>query len=81
MHMRIFNTGIIPKMFLHIIATRNHATFQYCTSGSCNSRCLTVVLIYYRMAAKGNLPSVQLSALENMHYSHMIRFDNAKEAK
>ncbi|KAJ1698650.1 hypothetical protein LUZ63_007162 [Rhynchospora breviuscula] len=35
----------------------------------------------YKLAAKGNLPSVQLSALENMHYSHMIRFDNDKEAK
>ncbi|KAL6965580.1 hypothetical protein U1Q18_036634, partial [Sarracenia purpurea var. burkii] len=28
-----------------------------------------------------NLPSAQLSALENMHYSHMIRFDNVEEAR
>ncbi|CAK7355042.1 unnamed protein product [Dovyalis caffra] len=35
----------------------------------------------YRIAVKANLPSVQLSALENMHYSHMIRFDNKEEAR
>ncbi|KAG2306175.1 hypothetical protein Bca52824_025923 [Brassica carinata] len=35
----------------------------------------------YRIALKANLPSVQLSALEHMHYSHMIRFGNAKEAR
>ncbi|KAK4416756.1 protein TONSOKU [Sesamum alatum] len=35
----------------------------------------------YRMAVKGNLPSLQLSALENMHYSYMIRFDDAEEAR
>ncbi|KAG5241972.1 protein TONSOKU [Salix suchowensis] len=35
----------------------------------------------YRIAVNGNLPSVQLSALENMHYSHMIRFDNEEEAR
>ncbi|KAG0492321.1 hypothetical protein HPP92_005719 [Vanilla planifolia] len=35
----------------------------------------------YRMAIKGNLPSVQLSALDNMHYSYMIRFDNVEEAR
>ncbi|KAL0332700.1 UNVERIFIED_CONTAM: protein TONSOKU [Sesamum calycinum] len=33
------------------------------------------------MAVKGNLPSLQLSALENMHYSYMIRFDDAEEAR
>ncbi|KAK6117535.1 hypothetical protein DH2020_048714 [Rehmannia glutinosa] len=33
------------------------------------------------IAVKGNLSSLQLSALENMHYSHMIRFDNAEEAR
>ncbi|XP_047327706.1 protein TONSOKU [Impatiens glandulifera] len=35
----------------------------------------------YRIAVKANLPSVQLSALENMHYCHMIRFDNVDEAR
>ncbi|XP_072952693.1 protein TONSOKU isoform X2 [Typha angustifolia] len=35
----------------------------------------------YRIAVQGNLPSVQLSALDNMHYSHMIRFDNVEEAR
>ncbi|XP_062147613.1 protein TONSOKU [Alnus glutinosa] len=35
----------------------------------------------YRIAIEANLPSVQLSALENMHYSHMIRFDNVEEAR
>ncbi|XP_068667550.1 protein TONSOKU [Aristolochia californica] len=35
----------------------------------------------YRLAVEGNLPYLQISALENMHYSHMIRFDNAVEAR
>lgn len=35
----------------------------------------------YRIAGEAKLPSVQLSALENMHYSHMIRFDNVEEAR
>ncbi|RLM80797.1 protein TONSOKU isoform X2 [Panicum miliaceum] len=35
----------------------------------------------YRIAVEGDLPNVQLSALENMHYSHMVRFDNIEEAK
>ncbi|XVE86577.1 hypothetical protein DITRI_Ditri18aG0044600 [Diplodiscus trichospermus] len=35
----------------------------------------------YRIAAEAKLPSVQLSALENMHYSCMIRFDNVEEAR
>ncbi|XP_010025556.2 protein TONSOKU [Eucalyptus grandis] len=35
----------------------------------------------YRIAVEANLISVQLSALENMHYSHMIRFDNVEEAR
>ncbi|CAN6572828.1 unnamed protein product [Malus baccata var. baccata] len=35
----------------------------------------------YRLAVEANLPSVQLMALENMHYSHMIRFDNVEEAR
>ncbi|XP_076941342.1 protein TONSOKU-like [Bidens hawaiensis] len=35
----------------------------------------------YRIAREANLLSVQLSALENMHYSHMIRFDNHEEAR
>ncbi|KAK9111313.1 hypothetical protein Scep_018832 [Stephania cephalantha] len=32
-------------------------------------------------SVEANLPAVQISALENMHYSHMIRFDNVEEAK
>ncbi|KAK6922850.1 Tetratricopeptide repeat [Dillenia turbinata] len=32
-------------------------------------------------AFEENNPSIQLSALENMHYSNMIRFDNVEEAK
>lgn len=35
----------------------------------------------YRIALQAKLPSVQLSALENMHYSQMIRFDNVEEAR
>ncbi|XP_021899947.1 protein TONSOKU [Carica papaya] len=35
----------------------------------------------YRIGTEAKLPSVQLSALENMHYSHMIRFDNVIEAR
>ncbi|XP_059644880.1 protein TONSOKU [Cornus florida] len=35
----------------------------------------------YRIAVKANVPSVQLSALENMHYSNMIRFENVEEAR
>ncbi|KAK2656121.1 hypothetical protein Ddye_009173 [Dipteronia dyeriana] len=35
----------------------------------------------YRIAVEANLPSVQLSALENMHYSHMIRFDDIEKAR
>ncbi|KAK3211640.1 hypothetical protein Dsin_016346 [Dipteronia sinensis] len=35
----------------------------------------------YRIAVEANLPSLQLSALENMHYSNMIRFDNIEEAR
>ncbi|KAK4393815.1 protein TONSOKU [Sesamum angolense] len=38
-------------------------------------------LFKIKMAVKGNLPSLQLSALENMHYSYMIRFDDAEEAR
>ncbi|KAI3451497.1 hypothetical protein Pfo_008162 [Paulownia fortunei] len=33
------------------------------------------------IAVNGKLSSLQLSALENMHYSHMIRFDDAEEAR
>ncbi|TVU28893.1 hypothetical protein EJB05_20430 [Eragrostis curvula] len=33
------------------------------------------------IAVEGDLPKVQLNALENMHYIHMIRFDNIEEAK
>ncbi|PPD74456.1 hypothetical protein GOBAR_DD28619 [Gossypium barbadense] len=33
------------------------------------------------IAVEAKLPSIQLSALENMHYSHMIRFDNVEEAR
>lgn len=33
------------------------------------------------IALQAKRPSVQLSALENMHYSQMIRFDNIEEAR
>ncbi|KAE8705157.1 protein TONSOKU-like isoform X2 [Hibiscus syriacus] len=33
------------------------------------------------IATEAKLPSIQLSALENMHYSHMIRSDNVEEAR
>ncbi|KAK1276452.1 Protein TONSOKU [Acorus gramineus] len=35
----------------------------------------------YRISVQGNLLSVQMSALNNMHYSQMIRFDNVEEAR
>ncbi|KAJ8504389.1 hypothetical protein OPV22_005275 [Ensete ventricosum] len=35
----------------------------------------------YRIAVQGNLLTVQMTALDNMHYSHMIRFDNVDEAR
>lgn len=35
----------------------------------------------YEIALQANLPSVQLSALENMHYSQMIRFDNVEKGR
>ncbi|KAL5976342.1 hypothetical protein ACLOJK_020673 [Asimina triloba] len=35
----------------------------------------------YRIAVEGKLHSIQVSALENMHYSQMIRFDNIEEAR
>ncbi|XVF61874.1 hypothetical protein PTKIN_Ptkin08bG0169300 [Pterospermum kingtungense] len=35
----------------------------------------------YRIAVEAKLPSIQLSALENVHYSQMIRFDNVEEAR
>ncbi|KAJ8774873.1 hypothetical protein K2173_018132 [Erythroxylum novogranatense] len=35
----------------------------------------------YRIASEAKLPTIQLTALENMHYSHMIRFDNVDEAR
>ncbi|CAH2053367.1 unnamed protein product [Thlaspi arvense] len=34
-----------------------------------------------RIALEANLLSVQISALEHMHYSHMIRFGNAKQSR
>lgn len=39
------------------------------------------VIMSRRIGTEAKLPSVQLSALENMHYSHMIRFDNVIEAR
>lgn len=44
---------------------------------------ISVVILFLccRIACEANLLSVQLSALENMHYSHMIRFDNHEEAR
>nr|BAD19291.1 putative BRUSHY1 [Oryza sativa Japonica Group]BAD19549.1 putative BRUSHY1 [Oryza sativa Japonica Group] len=41
-------------------------------------QCLYTLLL---IAVKGGLSNVQLDALENMHYSHMVRFDNIEEAK
>ncbi|XP_015955901.1 protein TONSOKU isoform X1 [Arachis duranensis] len=35
----------------------------------------------YRIAVEAQLPDIQLSALENMHYSNMIRFDDESETK
>ncbi|XP_071722199.1 LOW QUALITY PROTEIN: protein TONSOKU [Rutidosis leptorrhynchoides] len=35
----------------------------------------------YRISREANLLSVQLSALQNMHYCHMIRFDNMEIAR
>ncbi|XP_027181634.1 protein TONSOKU-like [Coffea eugenioides] len=35
----------------------------------------------YRIAVEANMPSAQLSALENMHYSQMIRFDDVDKAR
>jgi len=41
----------------------------------------TELLSFYRIAIQGNLLELQKAALENMHYSQMIRFDNAEEAR
>ncbi|KAL9245674.1 hypothetical protein vseg_019298 [Gypsophila vaccaria] len=35
----------------------------------------------YRIAVEANKIPVQINALENMHYVHMIRFDNVEEAR
>ncbi|KAI3979599.1 hypothetical protein MKX01_013694 [Papaver californicum] len=35
----------------------------------------------YRIAVQSKVRQVQISALENMHYSYMIRFDNVEEAR
>ncbi|MCL7045211.1 hypothetical protein MKW94_020017 [Papaver nudicaule] len=35
----------------------------------------------YRIAVQSKVRHVQISALENMHYSYMIRFDNVEEAR
>ncbi|KNA11275.1 hypothetical protein SOVF_136660 isoform B [Spinacia oleracea] len=35
----------------------------------------------YRIAVQSKKVHTQISALENMHYSHMIRFDNVDEAR
>ncbi|KAF5186739.1 Tonsoku-like protein [Thalictrum thalictroides] len=35
----------------------------------------------YRLAVEAHIPSIQISALDNMHYSYMIRFDNTDEAR
>lgn len=42
---------------------------------------LSMPILCYRIAVQSNLPSVELSALENMHYSQMIRFDNVEESR
>ncbi|KAL5715016.1 hypothetical protein ACHQM5_016905 [Ranunculus cassubicifolius] len=35
----------------------------------------------YRIAVEANMPSIQISALDNMHYSYMIRLDDVDEAR
>ncbi|CAI9099028.1 OLC1v1035784C3 [Oldenlandia corymbosa var. corymbosa] len=35
----------------------------------------------YRIASEANIPIAQLSALENMHYSYMMRFDKVEKAR
>ncbi|CAI9117219.1 OLC1v1018568C1 [Oldenlandia corymbosa var. corymbosa] len=35
----------------------------------------------YRIASEANIGSAKLSAMENMHYSYMIRFDNVELAR
>ncbi|KAL9235926.1 hypothetical protein vseg_010647 [Gypsophila vaccaria] len=35
----------------------------------------------YRIAVEANKIPVQINALENMHYVHMIRFNNVEEAR
>ncbi|XP_039033886.1 protein TONSOKU-like [Hibiscus syriacus] len=42
---------------------------------------LSTIFHVGKIAAEAKLTSIQLSALENMHYSHMIRFDNVEEAR
>ncbi|KAE8674121.1 Tetratricopeptide repeat-containing protein, putative isoform 3 [Hibiscus syriacus] len=53
-----------------------------CATKGCNycSFAVDALAINFRIAAEAKLTSIQLSALENMHYSHMIRFDNVEEA-
>ncbi|KAA3477919.1 protein TONSOKU-like isoform X1 [Gossypium australe] len=46
-----------------------------------NPSVLIVEDITKMIAVEAKLPSIQLSALENVHYSHMIRFDNVEEAR
>jgi hypothetical protein len=40
---------------------------------------IDLITLYCRIAVEANLPGVQLSALENMHYINMIRFDDEDE--
>jgi hypothetical protein len=41
----------------------------------------TCISMICRIAVEGDLPNVQLSALENMQYSNTVRFDNKIKAK
>jgi hypothetical protein len=43
-----------------------------------SDNCISMIC---RIAVEADLPNVQLSALENMQYSHMVRFNNIKDAK
>ena len=39
------------------------------------------ITLFYRIATGAKIPSIQLSALENMHYIHLMRLDNEDEAR
>lgn len=41
----------------------------------------TCILMICRIAVEADLPNVQLDALENMQYIHMVKSNNVEEAK